>query len=458
MSPFPVILDVAIGMVFIFLTLSAIASALNELVARALNLRGIYLAKGIIYLFCEVEQPIMGLFGQLREFLFPSDAFRLQQTGLADYVLTHPLLTRLGTENKKFPAYIPGNDFALTTIQGLRAQDPLLHVTLVRDELSRLLAPVIAGAEGTTAAQIQTVLELSKSMQEQVQQAIAQAGAPEGQTQARDIARAALDELRFATNTILDDQKRGAVVSAIDSVDVRALRQQVQQLPNADLRRVLTSLLSGIDTQIHSIQDVTDRIEQWFNNGMDRVSVLYKRRAQIFLLILGALICIALNADALRLFSTLWHDPTLRAVLVSEAQATAAQPTAGTVTPSTGNPNQDIEAEKERIDTLLSQIGTLPIGWNCSDYNEILRGGYTAVRQTGVKDKPAPGPICGQTVVRAPDGTYNVETIQGGTFGWASLLRKLAGLIAMSVAVSFGAPFWFEVINKLVSLRPDKPK
>ncbi|MGB8648059.1 MAG: hypothetical protein WCF84_22680 [Anaerolineae bacterium] len=458
MSAFPVILDVAIGMVFIFLTLSGIVSTLNELVARTINMRGVYLAKGIIYLFCETEKPIADLLGRMQEFFIPSDRFRLEQTGLADYVLTHPLLTRLGTENIKFPRYIPGNDFAVATIQGLRAQDPLLHVTVIRDELTRVLAPTIAGAEAATAAQVQSVLDLARSTQTQVQQTLAQASTPEAQAQAKEIARAAVDELRFAANTILDDKNRAAVASAIDAVDIRALRQQVNQLPNEDLRRVLTSLLSGIDTQIHNVQDVTDRIETWFNNGMDRVSVLYKRRAQVFMLVIGALLCLLVNADALRLFNTLWHDPTLRAVLVNEAQTTAAQPAPGTSTPATGNSNQDLEAEKERIDALLSQIGVLPIGWNCNDYNQILHEGYTTVEQNGVKEKPAPAPICQQSVVKASDGTFTVDTIQGGTFGWGSLLLKLGGLIAMSVAVSFGAPFWFDLLNKLLSLRPDKPK
>ncbi len=66
--------------------------------------------------------------------------------------------------------------------------------------------------------------------------------------------------------------------------------------------------------------------------------------------------------------------------------------------------------------------------------------------------------MCEQTSVKQPAGTYTVTVVQGGTFGWRSLLLKLAGLLAMSVAVSFGAPFWFDLLNKLVAMRPDKPK
>ena len=36
--------------------------------------------------------------------------------------------------------------------------------------------------------------------------------------------------------------------------------------------------------------------------------------------------------------------------------------------------------------------------------------------------------------------------------GWG-LLSKLVGLIATAAAATFGAPFWFDVLQKLISLR-----
>ena len=90
------ILDVAIGLVFIFLLLSLICSAVNEMIEAFLKMRAANLQQGI------------------REFLYDKDG-----NGLAKDIYNHPLIFGLfkGDYNPKtssnLPSYIPSRNFAL---------------------------------------------------------------------------------------------------------------------------------------------------------------------------------------------------------------------------------------------------------------------------------------------------------------------------------------------------------
>jgi hypothetical protein len=129
-----------------------------------------------------------------------------------------------------------------------------------------------------------------------------------------------------------------------------------------------------------------ENIENWYNTSMDRVSGWYKRRAQWCLLVIGLVLAIAMNVDAIRVARELSLNKTLREAVVQKAIAfDKAHP----------QPNPQ-EARKD-----LEGLG-VPIGWT------------------------PPYDCDGWTVV-----------------GW----------IITAFAVSLGAPFWFDTLNKFIVVR-----
>ncbi|GAC1486115.1 MAG: hypothetical protein NVS2B12_41000 [Ktedonobacteraceae bacterium] len=68
-------------------------------------------------------------------------------------------------------------------------------------------------------------------------------------------------------------------------------------------------------------------VEVWFNSAMARVSGWYKRRVQLFIFLLGIVIAVGLNIDTLSIITTVSHDATVRATLVSAAQGYTTQHT-----------------------------------------------------------------------------------------------------------------------------------
>ncbi|MBD2021192.1 hypothetical protein H6F43_13500, partial [Leptolyngbya sp. FACHB-36] len=154
----PFILDVGIGLVFIFLTLSLLASEIQELLATLLQWRAKHLKQAIETLLAgenKIEptpdapddQPVQVQISQSKE--------------LANSLYSHPLIRSLNQEAKGIlgqvgqavsqltqtarvfsgrssgPSYLPSDAFATTLLETLRAED-LMH-KLSEVKLNRLL-------------------------------------------------------------------------------------------------------------------------------------------------------------------------------------------------------------------------------------------------------------------------------------------------------------------------------
>mgnify|MGYP005846654615 FL=1 len=174
------------------------------------------------------------------------------------------------------------------------------------------------------------------------------------------------------------------------TASVEELRSIANNLsPNAPLRKLL---LTAIDRSEGDMSRLAVYIEDWFNGQMKNVSGWYKRWAQRTLVGIGLFIALAFNVDTIALTDALLTNPTLREAVVVQAQAATAagaEPTA-------------LELAQQ-----VSGLG-LPIGW----------------------------PV-------TPDADQGV---------WWYVM-KLAGLAITGFAVSQGAPFWFDLLNRVTNLR-----
>jgi hypothetical protein len=175
------------------------------------------------------------------------------------------------------------------------------------------------------------------------------------------------------------------------------LRGAVAAIANPDVRNALLAL---VDAAGPDAAKVRANIEGWFNSGMDRVTGWYTRRTQKVIVVLGLLTTAALNVDSVQIANSLYRDSALRASLVAAAEGYAKSP------PQAAKPIAEITAD-------IGKLG-LPIGW--------------------------------------PDPEWKPE--------WPLVLRKIFGLLLTALAVSLGAPFWFDllgrVINVRASIKPDQ--
>ena len=194
-------------------------------------------------------------------------------------------------------------------------------------------------------------------------------------------------------------------VSPAEFKDLSAFRGRVLNLTNPQLTRVL-SVLAG---QAKDMDELVEKIEEWFNHSMSAVAGAYKMRTQFSILALAAVVTVGLNVDTLNVLNRVSSDAAVRASLVAQAQALAEAPAAA---PASTGPQ-----------------GTT---------------GNTAAAQTAAARLDA----IEQTVSR-------VQSL-GLPIGWPSAVpyyKSLAGWIITILAVSLGAPFWFDLLNRFMVVR-----
>jgi hypothetical protein len=202
---------------------------------------------------------------------------------------------------------------------------------------------------------------------------------------------------------------------------------------------------------------------------MEQLTEAYKRRMTIYSLIIGAVLSIFLNADTLQIARTLFDDPSVRATLIAAAEEAIASgelaaaiptatlsptlaptPLAGmTPTPVTtpvaagqaagdtsDQPSEDTGVLVGRVEEILDQLLrlNLPLAWEST----AIEGGCFG---SPPDDFPQECESSRNVWLFAPANNP----------GWLGLwLRKLLGMIITVIAIAQGAPFWFDLLNRLV--------
>jgi hypothetical protein len=178
------------------------------------------------------------------------------------------------------------------------------------------------------------------------------------------------------------------------------IRKAVEKMPPSKARDALQALVNaGSD-----LPSVRKNVEDWFDAAMDRVSGFYKRQAQLITILIGAVIAISLNVDTVLIGNQLFHDEALRNAIVGAAQQVTTTPSGTTGGSDTTQLEQQLAA------------APIPIGWAGS----------------GPQGLPGNPP-----------------------WGW---LAKLAGLLLTTIAISVGAPFWFDLLKRIMNIRSSGPE
>jgi hypothetical protein len=68
-----------------------------------------------------------------------------------------------------------------------------------------------------------------------------------------------------------------------------------------------------------NLEKAQANLEQWFNDAMDRVSGVYKRKSQVWVVGIAIIVTVFANVDSLQVADTLSHDKALRETLVAAA-------------------------------------------------------------------------------------------------------------------------------------------
>ena len=191
------------------------------------------------------------------------------------------------------------------------------------------------------------------------------------------------------------------ILERLNSLKKREKRQSLRRLFQTLELLAEKAILQKSD-QPAKAADWQQEIADWFDRSMLRSSGVYKRNSIGFALVLGMIIAVTVNVNSIAIFKSLYADPALNQAISNTAimQIKTCQ-------------------EKGKDDALsclktadkqlnLAQLSRLPLGWKADVWTE------TNLSQ------------------------------------W---FTTLLGWIISAIAIAQGAPFWFDLLNKVVNTR-----
>lgn len=370
------IIDIAIGVSFVFVVLSVMASAVTEAISTVLSLRAVTLRRAIERL--------------------------LKDRTMTARLYAHPLIDGLTIDDDSDPAYIPSELFARALVDVIAAWD---------DAKDQVVPPEPWGM-------IKSIVIIPwRAMRRFVRNLWPRTNAP----------------------------SEAPAVLITDIEQLRARFARVQGIDPA-VRAALTALLA--DERVKTHDEAIHRIAKWFDQTMEGVGGWYKRSVTLLIAVVSMVISVGLNVDMFVVIDSLSKDAVVRqsvATMVSESVKqnsedvrTVGEAITDRQAAAQATPEQAAKAEEERktgellrkrVVTLKHSLDSLgvPMGWPA--------GTQWFCRGDGAEP-------CDQRLLPV---TF---------WGWT---RRIAGWLFTAVAMSLGAPFWFDLLNKFINLRAAAP-
>jgi len=480
----PLVFDISLGLIFIFLTLSLLVSEIQELIATLLQWRAVHLKRSIENLVLGHEtkdtvyqefvddlykSPLIRALNQEAKGILPR-FFRdiIHSFGLIFRSLTGSQETFGGS--KTGPSYIPSQSFADALLQKLgieRLAQKASELTLKQfcqerlgmierilqslrhssgddsllasefDSLERQLIAISQDFRGNriplTAALEQVIAQLSKFL-DNTEQFL------DRNNLNQDIIHTRLPFLRQSTlqkkleptiyevlELVIDDK----VEVSEELVDVvEDLRQRLRFIP-PELRANILSLAEQAQLKVGNLQDgvwqLRTEVETWFNRSMDRASGVYRRNAKGVAIVLGLVTAIATNADAFLMVERLAQDTAIRTALTQTTDQLIARQFQPTIPPSGLNTTPTDLAPVDTDNGLEQDL--LEVKDALSD----VLGGI-----------PLPIGWSAENLSHQFPGTRN---------HFLNIPKLLLGWLVTGVALSMGSSFWFDLLGKIVRVR-----
>ncbi|HYP39118.1 MAG TPA: hypothetical protein VEX13_02060 [Chloroflexia bacterium] len=419
-------LEVALGLIFIYFLLSLICSSINEFLAGLLKWRA-----------RDLEMGIMNL---------------LKDPSIATSVLSHPLVQSVssgkseavlvralagitsGRVRKDFatkPSYIPKSSFALALLDTIA---PLVDGPITSERLKAKAAELAnkTGDENNDARALGKSLLLLL--------------ADSGNT--GQIAIGVQDVLNLLQEIPDSPEKRRilALIAQLQSVD--AIRNAIVPLGPGDVRSKILDLLNQTQAEFNAVRS---RIEAWYDSAMEQVRGVYKRRVQIYLFVIALVVASLIGADSLNIVDALSTNGALRAAVIGDV-GRATTPGGEFYLPIAGGQTSD-DDPLSATSALTSTVVVTATGNTTSTTTTITLPSYSAVAD----ELNRFGQLFGYDDFQRQ---WASEGNEGSRF--SLLLWKIIGLLVTAFALSFGAPFWFDLLNKVANLRsgvkPDEKK
>lgn len=233
-------------------------------------------------------------------------------------------------------------------------------------------------------------------------------------------ARAFLETIKDVTSQTPDNDNNDNIDNLVESIKVSNLPDTLKEN-----FLVLTKLTkSKVKETENQLEQLEKEVRDWYDSSMERATGVYKRNAKAAALIVALFIVIVANVDTVYIAKSLAQDKIILSTITqaSEQFMTINSETVACMTAAEDKQGKTtcLAPITDNLNLTLEQLAPIPIGWDLSEpFKKQFR-------------------------------PFNLKNIVNAIVGW--------GLSA--IAISMGAPFWFELLNKVVNIRNTgaKPK
>ncbi|KAB8335787.1 hypothetical protein SD80_005885 [Scytonema tolypothrichoides VB-61278] len=379
----PVVVDIALGLIFIYLILSLLTSEIQELVTTLLQWRAKHLKKSIQLLVAggsETQQsdiddatilvhklyqdPLINTLNQQSQEIVEKELQQLNQLRVDPKTLKG---------KQSAPSYIPSETFAITLLEALRIPELINYVKNPSDTKTNLHMILSSYKELKTAIDnkdtesYQTIQNIYGDISENHEFKKLVQGLPE-----------------YVPNNL------------ITSLSLLAQRSQIK--------------IGDIKEEMNQFQR---EVETWFDRSMDRASGVYKRNAKGVAILIGISVAILTNTDTFFLLKRLSQDSAVRSAITQSA-----------IQQKDFINDQNARSQFQE----LIENASVPIGWqNIGQQFEPLK-------------------------------TSRGNSVQIFVLRIWLVFKIFFGWIVSGLAIAMGAPFWFDILNKVINVRNSGPR
>jgi hypothetical protein len=214
-----------------------------------------------------------------------------------------------------------------------------------------------------------------------------------------------LSAQNFAKGVIQVLKEEGKATNPPEQSTLRLIQATLYDNGTFADKETVQYMRSLLEDAQNDLERFKNSLEQWYDDTMERVSSWYKNWIQVITFIIGFLIAGLFNVDSIKITRTLSQDPKVREQSIAMATALSE--------------NKELANRVLKSDTAMSQFVTT--------LSDIYKQGAE---------------------------TKNVLSMEGyspiSSDFWNS---SIMGWMITAIALSLGAPFWFDMLNKVVKLR-----
>jgi hypothetical protein len=213
----------------------------------------------------------------------------------------------------------------------------------------------------------------------------------------------------------------------------------------------------------HDLEAFRLQLQGWFDRTMENATEWYKRKIQVVLLILGFFLAWVFCADTFSIIGRLSKDKDAREQMVSMANA-YVENNKTIIDRAAIKDSSEMMSFSQKLDSLLEIKKQLDA--DIANANNILGIGswlpdVVKVVADPITKKKTYFPVIDEASVSkkkmADDkGNLTFSTSEKWAYFFRLVCHHFFGFLITAIAISLGAPFWFDLLNKLVKLRTSK--